>query len=153
MKKTLMIIMLTIIMFSIGCNSQKKDVETPETTSDIEKTEIQKNTKEVINETEYHKFNETKEANFIAYAGATSIINDETFLRMTLVLDPTKELRIKKCVLNIKAGDVEKSAVYIPDIQKDELLIPENQNEKMFKIPNKTIYESIEYKVTNIEYK
>lgn len=153
MKKTLMMIILITMMFNIGCNSPKVVLEPSETSSDVEKTEMQKNEKEVIHETEYHKFNETKEANFIVYVGGTSTINNETFLRMTLMVDPTKELRIKKCVLNIKIGNMEKSAVYIPDSQKDELLIPENENEKIFKIPDKTIYENIEYKVTNIEYK
>lgn len=153
MKKTLMMIILITMMFSIGCNSQKEELETSKITSDVEKTEMQKNEKEVIDETEYHKFNETKEANFIVYVGGISTIDNETFLRMTLMVDPTKELRIKKCVLNIKIGDMEKSAIYVSDIQKDELLIPENENEKIFKIPDKTIYENIEYKVTNIEYK
>ena len=152
MKKTLMMIILITMIFTVGCNSQKEEIEIPETTSVMEKTEDY-NIKQIVNETEYHKFNETREAEFIVYVGGTSTINNETFLRMTLMVDPTKELRIKRCVLNIKIGDMEKSAVYIPDTQKDELLIPENENEKMFKIPNKTIYENIEYKVTNIEYK
>lgn len=152
MKKILAIIILVTTIFCIGCNSQKEKVDVPEVTPDIEKTEVD-NTKQIMNETEYHKDNSIKEAKFINYVGATSIIDNKTFLRMTLVLDPTKELRIKRCVLNIKIGDTEKSVVYVPDTQKDEILIPENENERMLKIPDKTIYENIEYKVTNIEYK
>lgn len=160
MRKYLLFIIFLFILFNTGCNNKQIDlkdndvdnlsiVENENNTLKTEKNDLEK----VINETEYHVFNDVKEASFVAYAGGVSVIENETFLRMTLVLDPSKDLRIKRCVLNIKIGDTEKAIVYVPDSIRDDLLIPENNEKKMIKIPDKTLYENIEYKITNIEYK